>query len=1038
MAHFDAERRLEALQMRQRLADIQATILDLRRPIGKLEACVTGTGRGPERMPGSGGQPFAVHGRWGGFDQTTWFKMRARVPRAMRGERVVALLRPGGESLAYVDGKPCQGLDPNRDELLLTPRAKGGETFSIALEAVPSVRFDDYHYFEYADLAIKRPLVWDFYWDCQVVLDALDQLESDYAPTRQLFDLLKRALWAVDFQRTGEAVYFESLEKAQRLLRNGLKAFETSYGVGQLAVIGQTHIDTAWLWPLRETRRKCGRTYSTALRLLDEYPDFLFLCSQPIQYAWMKEHYPEQYRRIKKYVKEGRWEPFGALWVECDCNVPSGEGLVRQVLYGNRFFRKEFGMQSRAAWLPDAFGYAWSMPQILKKAQIDTFLTTKIAWNRFNDFPYSMFQWEGADGTRILGLMPPLNYNGNMHPKDCIEQWKLFKQKERVDEVPFCFGYGDGGGGPTVEMIETARRLENIVGVPKCTFSRMQDAIDRMRDQADFEALPVWNSELYLEYHRGCQTSQARTKQNNRQCELILRNAEFISSLALITGGRYDRNRLEEAWKLVLTNQFHDILPGSSITEVYQDTERDYGRAKTLAATAQSAAVEHLVRRIDTTGPGTPIVVFNTLSWVRTDAVAVETTLPRGAFHVVAPDGEPVPHQIVAKGRLLFEARAVAPMGYAVYRIVKGARPAEPNGLLEATPKRPSADGRIKRIENQYLRIRFDKNGCLASVYDKLERREALAKGRPGNDLQLFDDRPHGNEAWDIDPNFEDHMWRPHPPESVEVIEQGPVRAVVRIVRKTDKSVLTQDVTLYAHAPRVDFVTRVEWHETRVLLKAAFPVTVRASNATYEIAFAAIERPTHHNTSWDRARYEVAAHRWADLSEGNYGVSLLNDCKYGYDTKDDVLRLSLLRSPIDPDPEADQGRHAFTYSLYPHGGDWRNGTLEQAHELNNPLTAVVVAATKGPLPSADSFASVDADNVVIDAVKRHEDSNAIIVRVYEAFGQRGDVKLTFGRTPKAVTECDLMEENDTPVTLRGATVSFAVTPCDIRTFKVVF
>ena len=1029
MANFDAERRIEGEQIHNRLQEMYATVYDQRRAIGKLHVRVTGPGRGPERMPNSGWKPFAVHGRWGGFDQTTWFRLTARVPRAMKGERVVALIRPGGESLAYVNGKPVQGLDDNRDELLLTPKAKGGETFEIALEGVPSVRFDTYHYFQYADIAIKRPQVWDFYWDCKVVFEVLRQLEPNYAPTRHLFELLKQALWAVDFQHKTEPVYFESITKAQRLLRRGLKDFETSCGMGALTVMGQSHIDTGWLWPLRETMRKCGRTFSSALALLDQYPDFIYLCSQPVQFEWMKRHYPEQYRRIKKYVKEGRWEPFGALWVESDCNLPSGEGLVRQVLYGNRFFQKEFGMRSRCAWLPDAFGYSWSLPQILKKAQIDTFLTTKLTWSRFTEFPYSMFQWEGADGTRILGLMPPLGYNGLMRPEDCIEQWNRFKQKEKVDELPFCFGHGDGGGGPTMEMIETARRLKNIVGVPKCEFGRMQDSIDRMRRQADFADLPVYNGELYLEYHRGCQTSQARTKRNNRKCELRLRNAEFLSSLALLNGGKYDQKKLYEAWKIVLTNQFHDILPGSSIRGVYQDTERDYARAKELACAAQAAALDHLVRCIDTAGEGVPIVVFNTLSWPRTDIVSVEVKLPRGAFHVERPDGETVPHQVVGRNRLLFEAQAVPPLGYAVYRVVKGAARNGSASPLKAGPK---------GFENEFLRVRFDTNGCLTSVYDKLERREVLAQGQRGNDLQLFDDRPHGNEAWDIDPNFEDQMWRPQRPAAVEAIEEGPLRAVVRIVRRTEKSVITQDVTLRAGGGRLDFVTHVDWHETRVLLKAAFPVAVRASNATYEIQFAAIERPTHHNTAWDRARYEVPAHRWADLSEGNYGVSLLNDCKYGHDTTGNVLRLSLLRSPIDPDPEADQGEHWFTYSLYPHGGDWRNGTVQEAHELNNPVIAVPASPSPGELPPAAAFAGVDAENVIIDTVKRHEDSDALIVRLYEAYGQRGEVNMTFCRPPKKVTECDLMEENDMPVSANGTTLSFTVTPYDIRTFKVAF
>ncbi len=1029
MPHFEAERRIELQQLKARVREIREMIYELRQPIGNLQANVTGTGLGPQRAPMKGWKPFEVHGRWGGFDQTTWFKTRVVIPKEMKGACVVAFLRPGGESLAYINGKPFQGLDENRDELLLTPKAKGGERFDIITESVPSVRFDTYHHFKYADLAVKHPQIEDFCWDCAVVIDVLEQLDDNYTPRRQLQTLLREVMQTVDLQHKGARACFDSIRKAQRALRRGLKSFETSYGLGKLVLTGQSHIDTAWLWPLRETRRKCGRTFSTVLHYMDQHPEYTFMASQPVQYEWVKEMYPEQYERIKKRIKEGRWEPFGAMWVESDCNVPSGEALVRQLLYGNRFFRKEFGIHSPTAWLPDAFGYAWSLPQILKKAQVDTFVTTKITWSRFTDFPYRAFQWEGADGTRVLGLMPPLNYNGNPRPKDCIEQWKQFKQKELFDEVPFPYGHGDGGGGPTHEMIEYGKRLANIVGIPKCEMGRTQDSIDRMRQQCPLEKLPVFNDELYLEYHRGCQTSQALTKRNNRKCEFLLRQTELLSTLAMLNGGQYDQGEIYEAWKIVLTNQFHDILPGSSINEVYTQAAIDYDAAKARLAKVRAGAIRHLAGRIDTSGEGQPILVFNTLAWVRDDVAQITMDLPKGPFSVLAPDGTPVPHQKIGPKDLLIAVADLPPLGYAVYRLVPGKGEPAPETFLEAS---------TTHLENPFLKIRLDKKGDIRSVFDKLEGREVLPKGSRANVLQLFDDRPHGNDAWDIDPNYEDISWEVAPAESIEVVESGPVRAIVRVVRKTEKSTITQDITLGAHSPRLDFVTHVEWHEKRVLLKAAFPVDVRASQATYEIAFATIQRATHFNTDWNRARYEVAAHKWADLSEGDYGVSLLNDSKYGYDTRDNVMRISLLRSSIDPDPKADEGPHDFTYSLYPHALCWRNGTVQEGFQLNEPPLALAVPAAPGALPVAASFAAMDAENVVVDTVKKCEDSKAVIVRVYEAYGQRGDACLTFGAKPRKVTECDLMEENDVPVKLQGNSVRFYVTPYEIRTFKVQF
>jgi len=1028
MPSFETERIMEAEQIRNRLDEIRQTIFAARQPIPALEACVTGAGLGPGQLPRKGWQPFQPHQRWGGFDQTTWFRCTVTVPAAMRGQRVVALIRPGGESLAFVNGKPTTGLDDNRDEIFLTDNARGGEKFTIALESVPSVRFDTFHHFQYADIAVMQTAPWDFYWDAATALAVWHQLDPNSAPRQRLLTAIKQAVFAVDLQHKGEPLYFEALARARRMLANSLKQFE-SHDMGSLTLIGQSHIDTAWLWPLRETRRKCSRTFSTVLQYMDRYPHYTFLCSQPVQYEWIKTHYPDQYERIRNRVKQGRWEPFGAMWVESDCNVPSGESITRQLLFGNRFFRKEFGMQSRTAWLPDAFGYSWSLPQIFKKAQIDTFVTTKITWSRYTDFPYSVFQWEGADGTRIWGMMPPLNYNGDTHPKFCIEQWDKFKEKEVFDVVPFPYGYGDGGGGPTLEMLEYAARLGNITGVPKCTNGTMQACIDRMKTQCRFEDLPVYNGELFLEYHRGCQTTQARTKRNNRKCETLLRQTELLSTLAMLHNVPYNQGDLHEAWKIVLTNQFHDILPGSSINEVYAQADKDYAEARRVAASVRATAMRGLIDQMDTTGEGIPLVVFNTLSWMRNTVAHVTIPLPAGDFTVTDPAGNPVPHQVAGPQDLLFEAVDLPPLGYAVYRLISGkASPAVGNQLTA------SAAG----IENLFIRARFDRQGRITRIFDKLEQRDIIPKGQRANVLQFFDDRPHGNDAWDIDHNFEEIMWEAGPAESIEVIEQGPVRAIVRITWRTEHSRIIQDVTLHAHSARIDFVTHVDWHEKRLLMKTAFPVDIRASRATYEIQWATIERPTHHNTAFDRGRFEVPAQRWADLSEGDYGVSLLNDCKYGYDIKNNVMRLSLLRSPVDPDPHADEGEHDFTYSLLPHAWSWRNGVIEEAADLNEPPLAVAATSHAGALPAAAAFAAVDIENVIIDTVKKAEDGNAVIVRLYESAGQRGDAAITFAKKPRKVSECDLMEENDIPMKASGNTVKLYLTPYEIRTLKVTF
>ena len=1042
MPHSDVERRIEAKQLANRLEEIRETTFRDRRPIENVQVCVTGLDKGPERAPEGDWIPFKALDRWGGLDQTTWFRMDVTVPFEWKGLKAVALVRAadvslipeqtglseGGESLAFLNGEPFQGLDRNRDVLVLAEKARGGEHFEIVLEACPSTRYDLHHIFAYASLAVMDPLVWDFYWDCKVAFDAAQVLDQNSVIARQLHELIHDTVWSIDLQHKWDESYYESIRRAQRAFRKAIRPFQQSVGMGKLVLAGHAHIDTAWLWPLRETQRKCARTFSTVLNLMDRYPEFHFSCSQATQYAWMKEHYPELYARMKQRIKEGRWELCGAPWVEPDHNIPSGESIIRQYLYGNRFFQAEFGKRSHIAWVPDSFGYTWSLPQIMKKCGLAGFITTKIDWSQYTDFPYSMFWWEGIDGTRMFAVMPPLNYNGNPVPSDLVEQWTKFKQKELVSELPFSFGWGDGGGGPTAEMIEYGKRLKNMPGIPQVEFGRLEDTVDRMQTETKDKDLPVYNGELYLELHRGCQTTQARTKRNNRMCEYLLRDAEFVSSLALLQGGPYEQFELEASWRDVLTHQFHDILPGTSLTEVFTTADRTYAEVTTSVELVLGRALRHIVDRIDTTGPGTPILVFNSLSWSRRGAVRAKPSLPKGPIAVYNPAGEPVAHQKTHDGALLFEAE-LPPLGYAVYQIVSVEEDAEHLTPIEASET---------ALENEYVRAEFDAMGTLARLLDKTESREVIPHGERGNVLQLFDDRPHLYDAWEIDHNFGEKMWEPGAAESMEVIEDGPLRAVLRVVRRTESSTFTQDIIMHAHSPRIDFETHVDWWERRTLLKVAFPVDVRSSSATYEIQYGAIERATHRNTPFDRARHEVPAQRWADLSEGDYGVSLLNDCKYGYDVHGNVLRLSLLRSPIDPDPRADEGEHRFTYALLPHAGDWRNGTVHEAAELNVPLFAVPAEASQGTLPAVDTFASLDVDHVIIDTVKKHEDSGAIIVRLYEAFGQRGEVALTFARTPETIAECDFMEENDEALELTDNTLRFYIKPYEIRAFKVTF
>ncbi|MFC1713243.1 alpha-mannosidase [Candidatus Poribacteria bacterium] len=1033
MPHFDAEWQIQGRQINDRLNEIQGSIVSQRCPIGGWEASVTGNRQGPSAPPETGWEPFNIGSVWGGKDVTMWFRATATVPEGMAGKRVVALVRPGGESLLYVNGKPCQGLDRNREEVLLLEKAKGGEQCEILVESYSSARFDEKHTFQCADLAVVDMDIREFYWDARVAFDTVRVLPQGSASQLRMMDMLNECVKQIDIGHKGDERYKASMAEAHKKLKEGLKPFKHSYGLGSLKLTGHSHIDTAWLWPLRETKRKCGRTFASVLRYMDEFPHYKFSQSQPQLYEYVMEHYPTLYEDIKKRVKEGRWEPVGAMWVEQDSNVSSGESLVRQALYGNRFFKKEFGIHSRTCWLPDAFGFCWSLPQILKKAEIDFFATTKIDWSQYSKFPYSLFNWQGIDGTKILSIMPPLNYNGSLSVKDCLAQWEQFKQKDQCDEVIYSFGWGDGGGGPTKEMLETGARLDDMVGVPKCSFGWVQEYFDDLEESVDQEKLPVWNGELYLELHRACQTTQARTKRNNRKSELLYRDAEFLSSMSMLMGGDYPQEKLYDGWKVILCSQFHDILPGSSINEVYEDADRDYAEVLKSGNEVLSSALESLRQKIDTSGNGQAIIVINTLSWARNDVASVKVKLASDDFVILNESGEQVPSQVAGKDgdhtEIIFEA-SIPSLGYSVYRLVEGEKPADETGNLATLSQ---------HMENSLYRIEFDEKGRLCRVYDKSMGKEVISEGCCGNALQFFADYPHAHDAWDIDFNYEENMQELAELESVEVVETGPVRATVRMVRKTEKSTITQDISIYSKLPRIDFVTHVDWWEKKILMKVAFPVEILSPRATYEIQFGTIERPTHFNTSWDRAKFEVPGQRWVDLSEGDYGVSLMNDCKYGYDVHDNVLRLSLLRSPVSPDPHADEGEHDFTYSLHPHSGDWRNGeTVHRAAELNCPLLTIPSQPQAGDLPKSAFFASVDKKNVIIDTVKKTEDGNDVIVRIYEAHGQRGDVTLTFGGTPKEVSECNLMEEEDQGLDVSGNTVSFYIKPYEIRTFKVKF
>ena len=969
-------------------------------------------------------KPCKAGREWGGPWRTAWFRFRFKIPKSQTGD-VVARINTGGEAVAFINGSPCVGLNAHRDEIVLPKATGAGRMCEILVEAGANGmfgHFTDKPRLARAELAAVNESVRQLWYDLDFLIRAAEALPQDSTRRAEICYVTEKAVKAFDFDADDLAA---TADQCRRMLRP-LFAKRAHDSAVELTLSGHSHLDVIWLWPLWETTRKCARTFSSMVDYIGRFPKFTFTQSQAYLYETTKQHYPRLYGRIRRAVRARRWEVSTGMYVEADTNIPSGESLVRQVMFGKRFARDEFNVDVDVLMLPDVFGYSASLPQILRKAGIKYFTTQKLAWNDTNSFPHTTFTWEGIDGSEILAhFLPSQDYNSSPEPGELAKAEKGHRDKDRSRPGLYQYGYGDGGGGPTPQMIEYAGRATSFEGLPKCKSGFVSELFRKLeRESAD---LARWVGEFYFECHRGTFTTQAMTKMLNRRCELALRHTELLGAIGSAIGGKYDRDALAECWKLVLLNQFHDVLPGTSISAVYElVTEQLTGVIARSAKLADNSAAA-IAKQIDTTGDGRPVVVWNTLSWYRTGVVRIRPKT-RSRLTVIDSQGESVPSQKCATGELTFLAADIPAMGYEVYRLVEGAPKAA------ALPLKVTE----RLLENEFLRVRINKNGELTSVYDKASGREALGGGR-GNEFQLYEDRPHNWDAWELDDHPRDERLRLADATSVKVVERGPVRAAVEIRRTIGKSSLVQRVVLYAHSARIDFETRIDWCEDRKVLKVAFPVDVRARQATYEIQFGSLERPTHRNTSWDVAKFEVPAHKWADLSEPGYGVSLLNDCKYGHDIHGNTMRLTLLRAPMEPDPQADRGHHEFAYALMPHAGSYIDAeTVRRGYEFNVPPAATMPAPRKGDLPTTCSFFWIDSAAVVLDTVKKAEDEDALILRLYEAHGGRANARLVTPLPVKSAVECDLLERKalGKPAKPKDCSLALEFAPFEIKTLKL--
>jgi alpha-mannosidase len=962
--------------------------------------------------------------------------------------------------IIYFNGRRV-AMGDDLEPIVLFDNAKPGDKVLVAVKLLHTV---DQKHFSSADLRIDIPNARP---NPEYLLQEMGTVSilAPYAgsPSERMQKAVAGAADAVDLNALANAdqsAFDTSLTKARALLEPVKPDLQQT----SVRLTGNAHIDAAWLWPWTETVDVVRRTFGTAIQLMDEYPQYTYTQSAAAYSEWVFEKYPSLYKQILDRVKQGRWELVGGMWVEPDLNMPDGESLVRQILVGKRYFKEKFGTDVRIGWNPDSFGYNWQLPQIYKKSGIDYFVTQKMAWNDSNQLPVKIFWWQSPDGSRVLTYFPH-DYVNEIEPlriaNDVATSQAL---NPGVPEMMHLFGIGDHGGGPTRAMLDSGMHWSKPdVIFPKTTFGIAQGFFSDIESRADTAhspiwnykvlasgnqklpaptdgkfSLPVWNDELYFEYHRGVFTTQANHKRNMRESEEELLNAEKFSSLAWLDGLPYPGMELTEAWKKVLFNQFHDLAAGSGIADIYHDAQRDYDFVRLQTQHLSSDALNKLASRVNTSGAnGVPILVINPLAWERTDLVTLNVQLPQSSkngFSVLNSHGGPELFQVLSTDsrsnsyQLLVKAEKLPSMGYEVFHVVSSANPVQSDLEVHGLT-----------LENSLLRVTVDqKTGCISSLYDKNAKFEEIAPNGCGNELIGFKDTPKDYDAWNIDANFEEHFTKLDQADSVEIVERGPVRATIRVTRHWQQSKFVQDISLYAGLNRVDIGNEIDWHETHVLLKAAFPLAASSSEATYEIPYGTIERPTTRNNRFEMAKFEVPALRWADLGDGQHGLSLINESKYGYDGKGNVLRISLLRSPSWPDPEADRGHHSFHYSLYPHSGDWKQAlTVRHGYEFNYKLLAIQVEPHEGDLPPAHSFVEIGQQNVVLTAMKKSEDRPQLLFRFYEWAGKEGEVELTVPPGAKSATMTNLMEQaEDSPLPVERNRLRVPVHPFEIVSVAV--
>lgn len=936
----------------------------------------------------------------------------------------------GPEAVVYIDGKEYSGYDPNHSEIILYDDCLDGKQHEILLDGWTGIK-DEKYIVDSAKVAYLHQNTRRLADIAKMCIEVSESI-SDITISRAIYSALDKSFNCLDlYEPLGERFY-TSVDKALETAENELNSIATS-SIKEVIACGHGHLDLAWLWRTKTSVGKGARTFLNVLRLMDRKDNFNFSQTQAQLYKWIEDDYPDIFKQIKQKVQNGQWEVLGGMWVEPDCNIIGAESLVRQMLLYSKYTQEKLGVEgSPVVWLPDTFGFCGQLPQLMQSAGLKYFCTAKLTWNQYNKMPSEYFQWEGIDGSKVLSYIVTTSkpkwwgatYSADLTPVELIETIGSQNAGAMCDTLMIPYGMGDGGGGPTEKMTRYSDIMEQgiVPGLPRVKKGKFIDFFEKLETVTN---LPKWVGELYFELHRGTYTSQAETKKNNIKCETMLHQAEFLASWASeISDYDYPFDDFNKAWQKVCLNQFHDILPGSSIHQVYEDTKKMHLEVMDTCEAIQKSAILHLEKLMDNTAQ---MVVFNTTSFGMSDYIEVPEEFANDDIYV---------NGVMAQKHGNFAyIEDVPAYGFVTLNMQKSAsNTGFKDDILIAREATGSEAGKYV-LENNLMTIELDKNADIISWNDKKSDREICSSNAKFNQFRLYEDRPADWDAWDIDEYYMDKGYMQAELISIKQFTHGSLCAGFKIVKSIGNSVIKQKIYINPDSMELNFDNEIDFKEKNQLLRVEFPVEIRNEYAEFGSQFGSVRRNTHYNTSWDMAKFETCMHKWADYSEGDYGVAIICSEKYGVSIHEGTISLALLRSPIFPDESADIGKHNFKYSILPHTKDNKNDVIKHAYKMSNPLIAYKVDNAKGTSNTA-SMVHIENENLIIETIKRSENNDSTIVRLYESGNTRGKATLNYHKKVEEAVECNILEEDKNVIKTEENNVRIEYQPYKIISLKI--